>query len=87
MLYSSGQVSITERKAKNFILGETSLLGESIALGSNNQPNSVYIRIKAPKTELDRTGFSEEVYKQKLISLTREIVPAHTVFDLNCDFE
>ena len=86
-LYSGGTVSIVERKAKNMVLGKTTYLGDSLALGTNNKPNTVLVNMTVPASELERTGFTEEKYSKKIRDMIRGIVPAHTVFTLNCKFE
>ena len=85
-MYSGGKVTVHELKAKNMALGKDALLGEGIALGKENKPNTVSITLTASRNELSRTGFSEEVYTQKIKHFVRKIVPAHTVFTVNCRF-
>ncbi len=86
-IYTEGEVQIQERRAKNFVLGAGSALGAAIALGHNNQPNSISVKIRLPQSELTCMQFSEEMYQLKMKEIIRGLVPAHTVFDLNCEFD
>lgn len=86
-MYSGGSVEISERKAHNMVLGGTMGLGDGIALGVDNKPNTVIVSMTVPASELSRTGFTKEKYAKKIKSFIRDIVPAHTVFSLNCKFE
>lgn len=86
-LYSGGNVEIKERKAHNMTLGGVMGLGDGIALGMDNKPNSVVVSMTVPSSELTRTGFTKEKYAKKIKSFIKNIVPAHTVFSLNCKFE
>lgn len=85
-LYSGGEVSVKELKAHNLTLGKDARLGEGVALGRANQPGTVCVTLKASKKELERTGFSSEIYSQKISQFIRGIVPAHTIFTLDCQF-
>jgi phage tail-like protein len=85
-IYTSGEVEIVEKRSKNFILGEQSDLGVEIALGKENQPNSINIRIHVPPGELERVHYSEEMYQRKIMSIVKTMVPAHTIFDVTCVF-
>lgn len=86
-IYTDGQVHIHERRAKNFILGRDTGLGLDVALGTENQPNSVSFNLQIPPAELERSGFSESMYQRKMVEIVRTMVPAHTVFDITCVFE
>lgn len=86
-LYSGGHVEIRERKAQNMLLGGTMGLGDGLALGKENKPNTVIVEMQVSPSELDRTGFTKEKYALKIKELIRTIVPAHTVFTLSCKFE
>jgi len=85
-IYTSGEVEIIEKRSKNFILGDQSDLGVEIALGKENQPNSILIYIRIPPGELERVHYSEDMYQRKMMSIVRTMVPAHTVFDEICTF-
>ena len=85
-MYSGGTVDIQERKAQNMVLDGPMGLGDSLALGMDNKPNSVVVNMNVPSSELIRTGFTKDKYAMKIKSFIREIVPAHTVFTLNCKF-
>jgi hypothetical protein len=76
-----------ERRAANFILGPQASLGSEIALGTNNQPNTVSIRLVVPKTELERTGYSPETYQRKVASIVPDVLPAHVLYQIDCQFE
>lgn len=85
-MYSGGKVEITERKAHNMVIGGPMGLGDGIALGMDNKPNTVLVSMTVPISELTRTGFSKEKYAKKIKSFIRDIVPAHTVFSLSCKY-
>lgn len=85
-IYTSGQVEIQERRAANFVLGAAATLGNEIALGTANQPNTVLVRLDIPKTELERTGYTAQTYQQKIRLLVRGIIPAHVKYDVDCNF-
>jgi phage tail-like protein len=85
-IYTDGEVDIVEQRAKNFILGGDSSLGVDIALGSENQPNSLIINLRMPETELQIMGYSENMYHRKMNEIIRTMVPAHTVIDVKCAF-
>ena len=84
-IYSDGKVEITERRAKNFVLGAASL-GVVVALGKKNLPNTVSIKLSVPEEELVRTKYSPEMYQRKMNEIVRSQIPAHVTFDLNCEF-
>jgi phage tail-like protein len=84
--YTGGSVTIFERRASNFVLGKQGRLGVEIALGTENQPNSIFINVKVPLIELEQTKFSTGVYENKLKEIVRTLIPAHTVCDLICEF-
>lgn len=86
-MYSGGQVDVRERKAHNMLIGGPMGLGDGIALGVENKPNTIMVTMNVPSSELERTGFTEEKYSAKIKSFIRQIVPAHTVFSLSCIFE
>ncbi len=86
-LYSGGHVEIRERKAQNMILDGGMGLGDGLALGRDNKPNTVLVDMKIPSSELERTGFTKEKYVMKIKEFIRSIVPAHTVFSLSCKIE
>ena len=85
-MYSGGKVEISERKAHNMVLDGPMGLGDSLALGMDNKPNTVNVTMTVPASELTRTGFTKDKYAMKIKSFIRDIVPAHTVFTLNCKF-
>ena len=85
-IYTSGAVEITERRARNFVLGEKSTLGVDIALGLKNQPNSVFIRLRVPRSELARTKYTDEMYQRKMVEIVRTQIPAHVFFEVICEF-
>ena len=86
-MYSGGRVEVSERKAHNMVLGGMVGLGDGLAFGMDNKPNTVLVKMVVPSSELERTGFSKEKYAKKIKSFIREIVPAHTIFTLSCKFE
>jgi phage tail-like protein len=84
--YTGGEVTILERRASNFILGQQGKLGVEIALGTANQPNSIQIHIKVPLEELEQSKFSSNTYEQKINEIVRSLIPAHTVCNVDCEF-
>jgi phage tail-like protein len=85
-IYTEGDVDILEQRAKNFVLGDETSLGVDIALGSENQPNTLAVNLRLPETELQRMKYSEDMYLRKMKAIIRTMVPAHTVINLNCAF-
>jgi phage tail-like protein len=85
-IYTSGEVTLTEKRARNFILGSEGTLGVEIALGRQNQPNSVSISLRVPKLELERTHYTPEMYQRKMLEIVRTQIPAHIFFEVNCEF-
>ena len=86
-MYSGGKVEISERKAHNMVLGGAMGLGDGLALGKENKPNTVLVDMTVSASELERTGFTKEKYAKKINEFIRSIVPAHTVFSLSCKFK
>jgi phage tail-like protein len=85
-IYTTGQVEILERRAANFILGPAARLGNEIALGTANQPNTILIRLRVPRAELERTGYTAETYQRRISELVRDIIPAHVLYEVECNF-
>jgi phage tail-like protein len=85
-IYTNGKVSVVERRARNFVLGNESKLGVEIALGKDNRPYSILVNIHTSDLELTRMKYSKDMYLRKMMSLVRSMVPAHTIFDVNCEF-
>ena len=86
-MYSGGKVEISERKAHNMIIGGSMGLGDGLALGTENKPNTVSVTLTVPFSELERTGFTKDKYAKKIKQFIRSIVPAHTVFLLSCKYQ
>ena len=86
-MYSGGVVEISERKAHNMSLSGVMGLGDGLALGRENKPNTVLVDMTVSASELERTGFSKDKYEMKINEFIRSIVPAHTVFSLTCKFK
>ena len=86
-MYSGGKVEISERKAHNMIIGGPMGLGDGLALGTENKPNTVSVSMIVPFSELERTGFTKDKYSKKIKQFIWNIVPAHTVFLLSCKYE
>ena len=86
-MYSGGKVEISERKAHNMIIGGAMGLGDGLALGTENKPNTVLVSMTVPFSELERTGFTKDKYSKKIKQFIRNIVPAHTVFLLTCKYQ
>jgi phage tail-like protein len=85
-IYTAGKVSILERRATNFVLGQAAMLGLDVALGKTNQPNSLSITVEVSPAELDRTKYTAEIYQRKISELVRTLVPAHVLYDVKCEF-
>ena len=86
-MYSGGKVEISERKAHNMVIGGTMGLGDGLALGTENKPNTVSVTLTVSFSELERTGFTKDKYAKKIKQFIRSIVPAHTVFILSCKYQ
>lgn len=86
-IYTNGKVSIIEQRADNFVLGTVDQLGENIALGLDNKPDFVRIRMEVPSEELERAGYSREMYLRKMNELVQIMVPAHTRFEIDGVFD
>jgi len=86
-IYTNGQVSILEQRADNFVLGKCDQLGENIALGLDNHPDFVRIRLQIPFDELERAEYSKEMYLRKIDELIQRMVPAHTRFEIEGVFD
>lgn len=85
-IITGGKVQLREQRADNFAIGKNSTLGLGIALGRNNRPNAIMVKIEVAEDELQRLNFSPEMYQRKMISIIRTLVPAHVFFDLECTF-
>lgn len=85
-IYTGGEILITEKRARNFILGQDSSLGFEIALGQQNQPNSVLLLIRVPALELERTNLTADMYQRKMVEIVRTQMPAHIFFEVTCEF-
>jgi phage tail-like protein len=84
--YTGGKVTIIERRARNFVLGEKCRLGVDVALGEKNQPNLLQVEINVPREELERSGFSTDMYVRKMKEIVRSLVPAQIIFEVQCEF-
>jgi len=80
-------VQIEEQRADNFVIGERDKLGEDIALGTNNHPDFVHVRLQVSKAELERSGFSAAMYQRKMQEIIRTMIPAHTRFEVHGVFD
>jgi hypothetical protein len=85
-IITGGSIQLREQRADNFALSKNSPLGLGIALGQKNRPNSMMIKIQVPEDELKRLGFSDEMYRRKMASIIRSLIPAHVFFELECTF-
>jgi phage tail-like protein len=85
-VFTASEVTILEQRASNFELGETNYLGVSRALGRDNQPTSIIVKLNVPKAELTRTGFARKQYQQKIEDVIRSMVPAHIIFKVQTKF-
>ncbi len=85
-IYTGGQVVIEEQRARNFVLGGQAALGAEIALGKENRPNAILVRLQLPPDELTRSGQSEAAYCRALEQRIRALIPAHSHLLLTCDF-
>jgi phage tail-like protein len=86
-IYTGGTVKITEKRSINFILGVDSRLGMESALGLSNHPNRITVWVCVPSGELERINFTREMYLQKLREIVRQMVPAHSIVDVQCEFQ
>ncbi len=86
-LFTGGETEVKESRAKNMVLGKDSRIGEEYALGLMNQPNTIVITMHIPSDKLSSTGFTKQMYQQKIASVLRDYIPAGSVFTLNCDLK
>ena len=86
-IYTAGNVEIEEQRAKNFVLGRNSALGVDVALGTDNHPSAIIVKLQLAEDELERNQYSKEMYHRKLTEVIRAMIPAHTSIRLICDFE
>jgi len=84
-IYTGSRPVVTEKRARNLVLGGGSRLGVETALGKGNQSNTVKIDLQVPAEDLDRMNYSTDMYLQKLQDTVRSLVPAHAWIDLNCE--
>lgn len=85
-VFTGGNVSVFEKRASDFVLGQNCQLGVERALGTGNQPNSLQIDIQIPADELKKVKLTAEMYKNKVMDNIRSLVPAHIAFDVKCEF-
>ena len=95
-LYTGGEVKIIEHRASNLVLGSTSRLGPSNALGKENRPHTFTVFLKVsrrvqaglagiPETAAgaNQTGSNTEIiFRRKIEELINSQRPAHTAFQL-----
>jgi len=86
-IYTDGKVEIEEQRADNFVIGERGKLGENIALGTNNQPDFLRVRLQATQKEIERSGYSSAMYQRKMKEIIGAMIPAHTRFEVNGVFD
>ena len=85
-IYTAGESKITERRAANLVLGSKAVLGMDVALGKENRTNLVEIQLSIPQAELERSAYTPEVYRRKIIEQVRLFIPAHVSFEVSCEF-
>ena len=86
-IVTAGKVELREQRATNFVLGPKCYLGSAMALGKNNQPDSILIKLTLPPGEVRLADGSRELYKDRLSNTIKSLVPVNTTFDLQCEFE
>jgi phage tail-like protein len=87
-IYTGQKAGIIERRAKNFVIGPSALLGPAIALGRGNRPHTFTVSLRLPA--LDIEDEAERARQEKLRQRTIEAIidmqkPAHTVYTLNLE--
>jgi phage tail-like protein len=89
-IYTGGEVQIIEHRTQNFVMGNKSYLGHTIALGKKNYPHTFTVNLKIPQQEI--SGFSgldelhQKIYYQQIVEkLIESQKPAHTAFRLNLE--
>lgn len=87
-IYTGQKAGIIERRAKNFVIGPSALLGRAIALGRGNRPHTFTVSLRLPT--LDIEDEAERERQEKLRRRTIEAIidmqkPAHTVYTLNLE--
>lgn len=85
-VYTGGEVQITEQRASNFVLSQENRLGLGRALGKHNQAMKVVVDLQVPQDELTRSGLSDTQFRKKMAEVIQTVVPAHILFEVNCEF-
>lgn len=85
-LYTGGNATILEHRAKNFVVGSEASLGPTTALGKENKPDSVKVSLVVPRSELTRMNITEEMYQRKMTHIIQNLIPAHSDLDVKCEF-
>jgi len=91
-IFTRHPVEISEKRAKNMILGKQGRLGVGVALGTGNMPHTFTVRLQLdpiePPSDLDAEAAATEAArfeKQRLALVNRMIMgekPAHTSYRL-----
>jgi phage tail-like protein len=86
-IYTAGKVRIEEHHAFDFILGENTQLGPTLALGKDNQLYAFTVHLEIHESEIEREygkTFSEKQtrYHRKISAIIESQKPAHTAFEL-----
>lgn len=77
-LYTGVKPRIAEKRARNFTLGKSALLGPSIALGTDNVPHSFSIALRLPQVPDEEA----ETRRRVIESIIEAEKPAHTSYTL-----
>ncbi len=77
-LYTGVKPKIDEKRARNFTLGKSALLGPSIALGQDNVPHSFAVTLRLPRV----ADAEAELRRAVIESIIEAEKPAHTSYTL-----
>ncbi|MEM7029360.1 MAG: phage tail protein [Chloroflexota bacterium] len=87
-LYTGYDAKITEHRGNNFYLDNQSRLGEAIALGTNNRPNTFTVTVQLPPIEGDtpeEQAYAEGDWRQEIIEIIEAEKPAYTDYTLKVE--
>jgi phage tail-like protein len=77
-LYTGVKPRIDEKRARNFALGKSALLGASIAIGRDNVPHSFTVTLRLPRV----SDAEAELRRAVIESIIEAEKPAHTSYTL-----
>jgi phage tail-like protein len=87
-IYTGHQAEITERRARNFLVGPEARLGPAIALGRANVPHTFTVSLQLPPLEIEEKeerARQEQIRRHTIESIIEMQKPAHTVYTLDLE--